>query len=255
MSSAALTANDTGVAMLDTEVDSPLSLLDSLKQGFLLIFLLKNGDAPSSAEHFRQRIGEFLRQYDIDNKEREGGAEQAYLAKYAFCATLDEVILSSSFAIRTDWELQPLQIQYFGDHLAGDRFFDHLDQVRLKGQAWLAVLEVFHYCLLLGFQGKYRLEGTEKLNFLTGRVGEEIRQLRGKKRDFSPHWAIPDLIMKVARRELPLWGFALVLLSLLLIFLLVLFFLLQSDLGDLSRALDKLIQPVAEQAYLIIRTS
>jgi type VI secretion system protein ImpK len=55
----------------------------------------------------------------------------------------------------------------------------------------LQALEVFHMCLLLGFQGKYALEGTEKLGYLTARLGDEILHLQGRRSAFAPHWAPP----------------------------------------------------------------
>ena len=59
--------------------------------------------------------------------------------------------------------------------------FEILEQLRSKGKARLASLEVFHYCLLLGFQGKYRIESIESLNHLVARVGDEIDYLKGKR--------------------------------------------------------------------------
>jgi type VI secretion system protein ImpK len=72
-------------------------------------------------------------------------------------------------------------LSLFGSQLAGYRFFEILEQIRSKGKERLASLEVFHYCLLLGFQGKYRLESIESLNHLVARVGDEIDYLKGKK--------------------------------------------------------------------------
>ena len=60
-------------------------------------------------------------------------------------------------------------------------------------------------CLLLGFQGKYALEGPEKLNYLTARLGDEIAHLKGKSAGFAPHWARPDAIVNKLRNDVPLW--------------------------------------------------
>ena len=49
------------------------------------------------------------------------------------------------------------------------------------------------------------LEGTEKLNYLTGRLGDEIAQLRGKRPSFAPHWAAPDRVAHALKRDVPLW--------------------------------------------------
>ncbi|NEK55843.1 DotU family type IV/VI secretion system protein, partial [Rhizobium leguminosarum] len=69
----------------------------------------------------------------------------------------------------------------------------------------LQSLEVFHMCLLLGFQGKYLLEGPEKLAYLTARLGDEIAHMKGKRAPFAPHWALPDQIAHRLKREVPLW--------------------------------------------------
>ena len=52
---------------------------------------------------------------------------------------------------------------------------------------------------------RYILEGTEKLNYLTGRLGDEIAQLRGKRAGFAPHWAAPDRVAHALKRDVPLW--------------------------------------------------
>ena len=88
--------------------------------------------------------------------------------------------------------------------------FDGLvrDFVRAQGARRLQVLEVFHMCLLLGFQGKYLLEGSEKLGYYTARLGDEIAHLKGKRAPFAPHWAAPDKVMHTLRHEVPLWAVA-----------------------------------------------
>lgn len=75
----------------------------------------------------------------------------------------------------------PLQLSLFGSQLAGYRFFEKMDEIRSKGKERLAALEAYHYCMLLGFHGKYRLESIESLNLLASRVGDEIDYLKGKK--------------------------------------------------------------------------
>ena len=60
-------------------------------------------------------------------------------------------------------------------------------------------------CLLLGFVGKYIIEGSEKLNYLTSRLGDEIAHMKGKTAGFAPHWARPDHIINKLRHDIPLW--------------------------------------------------
>ena len=98
--------------------------------------------------------------------------------------------------------------QIEGIQLAGKNFFARLEDLRRQGAARLQVLEVFHMCLLLGFKGKYLIEGIEKLNYLTARLGDEIAQWRGRHAELSPRWAAPDRIAHTLRHEVPLWAIA-----------------------------------------------
>jgi len=186
-------------------VAEPSSLLDLMYDGFYMLFLLKNRHPPADAEAFRSRLREFLSQFERGCRRMNCDAEDVYNAKYAFCALVDETVLCSKFSIRDDWQLRPLQLEYFGEQLAGENFFERLEQLRRQGAAKLQVLEVFHMCLLLGFQGKYLLEGTEKLNYLTARLGDEITHLRGSASGFAPHAMAPDRVSHLLRNEVPLW--------------------------------------------------
>jgi type VI secretion system protein ImpK len=182
------------------------SMLDLMYDGFYMLFLLKNRHAPLAFADFRQRVLDFLIQFERGARKIDCSAEDIYHAKYAFCALIDETILRSQFKIRDEWQLQPLQLEHFGNQLAGENFFDQLERLRQQGATKLQVLEVFHMGLLLGFQGKYLLEGSEKLNFLTVRLGDEVAHLRGTRVDFAPHALPPDRVAHALRNDIPLWA-------------------------------------------------
>lgn len=181
------------------------SLLDLLYDGFYMVLLLKNRYAAQDADTFRSRIRAFLIEFDRGGKRLQASADDLYLAKFAFCALLDEVVLTSQSKVRDAWERRPMQIEFFGEQLAGERFFEHLETLRQGGAARVQLLEVFHMCLLIGFQGKYIIEGSEKLSYLTGRLGDEIAHLKGQRAGFAPHWAAPDSVVHALRTEVPLW--------------------------------------------------
>ncbi len=181
------------------------TLLDLMYDGFYLVFLLRSGQAPESGNALRERIKDFLLDVERGANKLNSRATDVRLVKYAFCTTVDEIILRSPLQIRTEWQRQPLQLQYFGDQMGGERFFSMLESARHEGTDRLQVLEVFHLCLLMGFQGKYVIEGMERLQFLTARLGDEIAQLKGKRAGFAPHWAAPDQVIHRLRNEVPLW--------------------------------------------------
>jgi len=184
------------------------TLLDLMYDGFYLLFLLKGKHPPQDAEIFRDRIKQFLTQFERGASRLHASAQDIYACKYAFCATVDEAMLMSGFKARESWQRLPLQVQFFGDQLAGELFFERLEELRSQGAARIQALEVFHMCLLLGFQGKYLLEGSEKLNYLTARLGDEIARMRGQSKGFAPHWAAPDRVRHQLKNEVPLWVIA-----------------------------------------------
>jgi type VI secretion system protein ImpK len=184
---------------------APQSLVDIMVEGFYALFLLKGGCGPQDKTAFADHMTAFLGDVDRNAKAIGVPAEDVTAAKYAFCAAVDEIILRSDYDIREAWETRPLQLRLFGDQLAGEHFFQRLEDLRAKGAVHLQALEVFHMCLLLGFQGRFALDGQDKLNYLTARLGDEIARMRGKSRGFAPHAERPDQIVHKLGSDLSLW--------------------------------------------------
>ncbi|UXY14575.1 type IVB secretion system protein IcmH/DotU [Chitiniphilus purpureus] len=190
---------------LAVETPAAPTLRDLMEDGIYLLFLLRDGNPPNSSTEFNRRVDLFLQQYDKNARNFNKPGDAIEHAKYAFCALMDEIILSSDFPIREEWERMPLQLRLFGEHLAGEGFFDRLEMLRMDPGKHIEPLEVYYTVLLLGFQGRYLLEGTEKLGYLIHRVGQEIQQVRGGKADFAPNWKLPHRFQSFVRNELPLW--------------------------------------------------
>jgi type VI secretion system protein ImpK len=189
---------------LDTS--GPKTLLDLMYDGFYALFMLKNGNAPKNDGEFAARMTQFLDEFGRAARKQGASAEDIDASKYAFCAAVDEIILRSHFSIAERWATNPLQLALFGDQLAGENFFNRLEALRTRGSAHLEAIEVFHMCLLLGFQGRFALEGTEKLSYFTARLGEEIARMKGKRGGFAPHAERPDQIAHKLRSDLPMWA-------------------------------------------------
>jgi type VI secretion system protein ImpK len=230
----------------------PRSLLDLLYQGFYMLFLLRNGHTPSDAEGFRDRVKQMLGRVDRGAQKLGLLTQDVFRAKFAFCALLDEVVLRSKFSIRDSWERRPLQLELFGEHMAGERFFEYLEELRLEGAKHIQALEVFHMCLLLGFEGRHALDGSEKLGYITGRLGDEILHLQGKRAEFAPHWAPPDQVSHNLRREVPLWVIG----SVFALAGLVAFLGLRTQLSGVTRSelapLSGIVKLAPQSAYVTI---
>jgi type VI secretion system protein ImpK len=246
------TAAAAGLARGASVSTEPRTLLDLFHHGFYMIILLRNRYAPVDEAAYRERLRQLLAQVDRGAKKLQIDPDDVYRAKFAFCALVDEIVLASQLRIRDEWERNPLQLEMFGEHMAGEKFFDALEKLRREGARGVQVLEVFHMCLLLGFQGHYVREGVEKLSWLTSRLGDEIVHLHGKRAPFAPNWEPPDRIVHKLRSEMPLWamGSAFALLALLA------FIGLRSQLNrethaDLGRYTD-VVKLAPQPAYVTI---
>lgn len=239
-----------------SNVTSATNLVDLLHEGFYVVFLLKNQFIPVNPDEFKEKILALLDRFENQARKLQFSAADIHDAKYAYCALLDETIVTQPnaqfFDLQNHWMISPLQLSLFGSQLAGYRFFEILESLRSQGKERLVALEVFHYCMLLGFQGKFRIESIQSLNHMMARVGDEIDFLKGKKSSFSPFAALPDQIKHIIHRELPFRG----VLTFLAVFALLSFLslnLMLSNQNNKSLSIYKnIISQPAEQAYITI---
>jgi type VI secretion system protein ImpK len=183
------------------------TLRDLLEDGIYLLFLLRDGNAPASCAEFNRRIDRFFLHFDKQAKNFGKPAGEIEEARFAFCALLDEIMLSPDGPKHDEWARMPLQLRLFKEDLAGERFFERLERLRIEPQTHIEALEVFHTCLLLGFQGKYLVSGPEKRDALIYRVGKEIRQVRGEPPGFAPNGKPARRFQDDMRVEMPMWLF------------------------------------------------
>lgn len=98
---------------------------------------------------------------------------------FAVCAWIDERVLLSNWQEKELWQLTPLQKQYFRTSQAGEKFYEVLE--RFDSIQDKQVIEVFNYCIKLGFQGKnfssnQKNQLTSHQNLPAGYLDAEIKQ-------------------------------------------------------------------------------
>ncbi len=113
-------------------------------------------------------------------------------AVYAVFATIDEVVLTSDVCFRDAWKTRSLQLERFGDQLAGEHFFDRLKSIRERGAYYAEVAQIYHLCLRLGFKGRFALDDSDRLSSLTAALGIDVDHMRGPAGLLAPHAARGD---------------------------------------------------------------
>ena len=154
--------------------------------------LRANRQSAADAESFRAHVKQLLSAADQDARRAGYAAEDISLALFAVVAFLDESVLNSGQPMFAEWPRRPLQEELFGEHMAGERFFQYLDQLlrRSDSDDVADILEVYELCLVMGYRGRYSVGDPGELFRLTTQLGQKIGRVRGATR-LSPHWAPP----------------------------------------------------------------
>lgn len=126
--------------------------------------------------------------------------------KFALAAFVDETVMATGGAVREEWEKFPLQLEYFGEQLAGVKFFEKLDELIKSIKTEGEVVEIYYLCLLLGFKGKYKVYMEDKLQELIKNVAAQLKRVgRLQDTDLSPNWQALDQPKPRVDPGLPLW--------------------------------------------------
>lgn len=163
----------------------------SLQEPFTTIARLRaNRQVAADAESFRTRIKQVLASAEQEARQAGYGVDDARLALFAVIAFLDETVLNSRQVMFADWPRRPLQEEVFGVHMAGELFFQYLQQLlgRPDSEDLADVLEVYELCLLLGFKGRYSASRGAELQVLSVQISEKIERVHGGTGELSPHW-------------------------------------------------------------------
>ena len=159
----------------------------------VIVRLRSNRQAVTDAEQFRANMRGALKRAEQEAMARGYGSEEVRLASFAVVAFLDESVLNSRKPVFDDWARKPMQEELFGVHMAGEIFFQKIDQLlaHRDSRELADLLEVFELCLLLGYKGRYSLSGPEALRGIRGPLAEKINRIRGPAGHLSPSW-MPD---------------------------------------------------------------
>lgn len=115
--------------------------------------------------------------------------EDARLAEYAVVALIDESVLHNP-RLAPVWAQRPLQNERYGQLLAGEWFFQHIDQLLARPDSPVVadILEVYQLCLQLGFRGRYAGDSAA-LGVVQSHISQRLARLRGTPLDdLAPAW-------------------------------------------------------------------
>jgi len=148
----------------------------------------------SNADAFRAQVLNAIRVADQQARARGYTEEDIRLATFAVVAFMDESVLNLRKPIFKDWVRRPLQEELFGRHVAGEIFFDYVNQIlgRRDAPETADLLEIYQLCLLLGYQGKYSISSKGDLRALMGQIEDKMQRIRQGTATLSPGWPLAN---------------------------------------------------------------
>ena len=163
-----------------------------------------NRQGVTDAEAFRHHTREALRNAAAQALAAGYNSDDTRFATFACVAFLDESILNSQNPIFADWLRKPMQEELFGTHIAGETFFQNLQQLLGASDApdLADVLEVHYLCMTLGFLGRFSAGDRGGLNQVMSMTSQKIHRIRGQAGPLSPAWMPPP---EAARKRSDPW--------------------------------------------------
>jgi type VI secretion system protein ImpK len=175
---------------------------------FLIIIRMREAEDLGDPASLRKLIGYFLDLFE-KNCAAIGMAQDSIAeAKYAIVALMDETVLSVPGACRDYWISRPMQLDYFGDNIAGQEFYNKLQKLLLQPENKKDILEVYYLCLALGFEGKYKIADPAERFAIMDDLGRKLRRTRIRvSAELSPHGkrAETSLAKRSTAFLFPLW--------------------------------------------------
>lgn len=158
---------------------------------FLLISRIRNRAQHMDPDALRRSVVSEIRAFE--NRALQAGIppQQVRVARYALCATLDDVVLNTPWGGNSSWTQQSMVATFHKETVGGDRFYDLIARLEADPGNNIDMLEFLYQCLALGFEGRLRVEqgGADKHAQIRAGLARVIRGQRGTyEPDLSLHW-------------------------------------------------------------------
>lgn len=157
----------------------------------------------------RQQLIDEIRRFEVRCQQSGLAYEVIVGARYCLCTALDEAAALTPWGSRGVWSGSGLLVTFHNETWGGEKFFQLLARLSQNPREHIVLLELINFCLLLGFEGRYRVmdNGRTQLETIKQRLWQMIRGVRGNyPPPLSPHPEDQPVLRKLWRPMIPLWA-------------------------------------------------
>lgn len=219
----------------------------------LMLARMRAGLVQASSAAIMEDVAATIQNFEYEVRGAGYSDDQVQVAKYALCATADDVIQNIPVDDRQRWTQYSMLSRFFSERIGGIRFFEELKRMRGDPIVNVAVLELMYACMAAGFEGVYRTSqnGVATLQQVQRDIYDTIRRVRPRESaELSPRWQGLTISTNTRRNRVPLWAVACMVLALLSVTFVVLRALLSFDS---TKASDDLLALVPTTPVTIVR--
>lgn len=139
---------------------------------------LRNAVEFADIDALRRRISLEIARFEERSAKAGASAGEITAGRYVLCSLLDETVLTTPWGSRSTWSKQSLLSEYHGETWGGEKVFQLLERILDQPKKYIAVLRLIDACLLLGFEGRYRVieGGRDQLENVRTRLGRQLRE-------------------------------------------------------------------------------
>jgi type VI secretion system protein ImpK len=173
---------------------------------FDLVLRLKAGIVQPSND-LRPKCAKLLEEFEKRAERYRFNHKIVRVSKFALASFIDETVLTNNFPLKEEWEKYPLQLEYFGEQLAGNKFFDKLRAMIKQINVTADAVEIYYVCMLLGFKGRYAVYEQDKFMSIMQKTANALVKA-GKivPTELSPNWLANDQPEPPEKRGMPTWA-------------------------------------------------
>ena len=183
-------------------MDAANPLLNAISQ-------IRQSATHANPAQLRQQLIDEMRRFEIRGQRANLPYEVIIGARYCLCTALDEAAALTPWGSNSVWSGSGLLVTFHNETRGGEKFFQLLAKLSQSPREHINLLELINYCLLLGFEGRYRVmeNGRSQLETMKQRLLQLIRSVRGGYAPpLSPHALDLPVQQKLWRPLVPLWA-------------------------------------------------
>lgn len=184
-------------------------LIDAATPLFGLSLRVRSLSECDNIEQIYKQTVEEIKAIEIELTEQ--GYEHAILMAYRYilCAFLDEAVMGTDWGSSSVWAEYSMLSRFHNETWGGEKVFTILSRLEGEPKRYRTLLEFIYQCLVLGFEGKYRvMEGgqNERQNVIT-RLHTTITSLNDRERQDLTASGVHGVKTKYhLGRQLPVWS-------------------------------------------------